>query len=95
MNLSRDDECVFIYEDSDDEERVHVVNEHTNWKKFKWLAGTSFLNPTTFKDSVTKYALAQGRSLIIVVSDKKRRNRLDVCILGCPFRLYASWDKKT
>ena len=91
LNLGRDDECVSDYEDSDEEAMVHVVN----WKKIKWIVGTSFPNPTAFKDVLTKYALAQGRSLKIAVSDKNKQNRLGVvCVLGCSFRLYASWDKK-
>ena len=62
LNLGRDDECVSDYEDND-EEQLHVdVNEHTGRKKFKWIVGTSFPNPTIFKNGVTKYALTQGES---------------------------------
>jgi MULE transposase-like protein/MuDR family transposase len=87
--------------DSDDEsycvsdEGTYVANEHTDWKKFKWRVGGSFPNPNAFKDAVTQYALAQGRNIKFAVSNKKRQNRLGVvCVSGCPFRLYASWDKK-
>ena len=39
LNLSRDN--VSDYDESDEEE-AHVVNEHTNWKKFTWRVGASF-----------------------------------------------------
>ncbi|XP_057528637.1 uncharacterized protein LOC130807447 [Amaranthus tricolor] len=92
LNLIRDN--VSDYDESDEEE-AQVVNEHTDWKKFTWRVGANFPNPNAFKNAVTQYALAQGMSLKIAVSDKKRRNRLGVvCVSGCPFRIYASWDRK-
>ncbi|KAK1431469.1 hypothetical protein QVD17_07928 [Tagetes erecta] len=73
-------------------EIVPVVNEQTNWKKFKWVVGTRFPTRESVKEAVRKYAVATGRDLTISVGDKSRQGRVGVsCIKGCPFFIYCSF----
>ncbi|KAL2903511.1 Antiviral helicase SKI2, partial [Bienertia sinuspersici] len=72
-----------------------VVNSSTDFSNLKWVVGIRFPNREEFKECVTRYAVAQGRNLTWVVSDKGRQQRLGVkCNPGCPFRLYCSWDSR-
>jgi MuDR family transposase len=84
------------YENSDDEIAIPtVVNNKTDFRRFKWCVGIVFGNHLEFRQAVTRYAIAQGRNLKICASDKKRLQRLGVrCVAGCPFRIFASWDRK-
>ncbi|KAL2896655.1 Antiviral helicase SKI2, partial [Bienertia sinuspersici] len=76
-------------------QRAVVVNCNTDFTKFQWTVGIRFPNREEFKECVTRYAVAQGRNLTWIVSDKNRQQRLGVkCNPGCPFRLYCSWDSR-
>ncbi|KAL2904518.1 Trafficking kinesin-binding protein 1 [Bienertia sinuspersici] len=73
-----------------------VVSDGTDWTTFEWKVGHRFPNRKSFKDAVARYAIFQGRNLSIVLSDKKRGQRLGVkCMPGCEFSLYASWNSAT
>ena len=37
----------------------------TDFKKFKWCFGIVFANPLEFKEAVTRYAIAQGKNVVI------------------------------
>lgn len=75
-------------------EFVPVVNEQTNWFKFKWVVGIKFPTRDAFKDSVRKYAISNGRNVYIATSNSIRGGRLGVeCVEGCPFYLYCSYHK--
>ena len=75
--------------------KTTVVNEKTDFKKLKWSVGIRFPNREVFKDCVIRYSVAQGNNLSTDISDKGRGKRLRVrCIEGCPFKMYASLDKK-
>ncbi|KAL2929334.1 Isoleucine--tRNA ligase [Bienertia sinuspersici] len=70
-------------EDSDGERNAHrrrgnrmVVSDGTDWTTFEWRVGHRFPNRISFKDAVTRYAIFQGRNLSVVLSDKKRGQRL-------------------
>ncbi|KAL2922997.1 Sulfate adenylyltransferase subunit 1 [Bienertia sinuspersici] len=77
------------------EERSLMVSENSEWASFKWKAGQRFPTRELFKKAVVKFAIIQGRNLSIVVSNKKRNQRIGVtCIGDCPFRLYSSWDSR-
>ncbi|KAL2924672.1 Antiviral helicase SKI2 [Bienertia sinuspersici] len=77
------------------EERSSLVSENSDWASFKWRAGQRFPTRELFKKAVAKFAIIQGRNLSIVVSNKKRNQRIGVkCIGDCPFRLYSSWDSR-
>ena len=68
-----------------------VVNENTNFSIFQWKVGLRFPNRDAFKKVVVKFVITNGRNLSLVVSNKNMQQRLGVkCLLGCPFRLYAS-----
>ena len=84
------------YEDSDDEaDDATGVHGGTDFRKFKWIVGQVFSTPVEFKEAVRKYAIHQGRNVKFYLSDKSKLNKLGVrCVDGCPFKLYASWDKK-
>ncbi|KAL2928247.1 Isoleucine--tRNA ligase [Bienertia sinuspersici] len=90
-------------EDSDGERNARrrrgnrmVVSDGTDWTTFEWRVGHRFPNRKSFKDAVARYAIFQGRNLSVVLSDKKRGQRLGVkCLPGCNFSLYASWDSAT
>ena len=70
-----------------------VVNENTNFSIFLWKVRLRFPNRDAFKKEVVKFAVTNGMNLSFVVNNKNRQQRLRVnCLLGCPFRLYASWD---
>ena len=57
--------------------------------------GIVFGNCLEFRQAVTRYAIAQGRNVKICASDKKRLQRIGVrCVEGCPFRIFASLDRK-
>ncbi|KAK9075525.1 hypothetical protein SSX86_003849 [Deinandra increscens subsp. villosa] len=73
---------------------VPVVNDQTDWKSFKWVAGIRFPTRDAFKESVRAYAVENGRNLIIFISDNSRQGRVGVkCVNGCPFTLYCSFHK--
>ena len=70
-----------------------VVNENTDFSTFKWKVGLRFPNRDAFKKTIIKYVVTNDRNLSFVVNNKNKQQRLGVkCLLGCPFRLYASWD---
>ncbi|KAL2894211.1 putative hemoglobin and hemoglobin-haptoglobin-binding protein 2 [Bienertia sinuspersici] len=95
-----DDEELTPNEDGDEEGTISkkrakklVVHEGTDWNTFEWKVGQHFPNRKSFKEAVTKYAVYQGRNLSFVGSNKNRQQRFEVmCLPGCAFRLYASWD---
>ncbi|KAL2897868.1 Transmembrane protein 75 [Bienertia sinuspersici] len=73
-----------------------VVSNVTHWTTFEWRVGHLFPNGKSFQDAIARYTIFQGRYFSVVLSDKKRGQRLGVkCLLGCNFSLYASWDSAT
>ena len=90
-------DVVSEYENSDDEIVIPtVVNDKTDFRRFKWCVGISFGNSLKFKQAVTRYAIAQGRNVKNCANDKKRLQRLGVrCVKRCPFRIFSSWVRKT
>ncbi|KAL2929308.1 Sulfate adenylyltransferase subunit 1, partial [Bienertia sinuspersici] len=77
------------------EERSLLVSENSDWASFKWRARQRFPTRELFKKAIAKFAIIQGRNLGIVVSNKKRNQRIGMkCIGDCPFRLYSSWDSR-
>jgi hypothetical protein len=78
LNTVKSNEVVDSFSDYDDSEgELGQVNEHTDFKKFKWFVGLSFPNPLAFRDALKKYALVQGRNVKICVSDKKGNKGLE------------------
>ncbi|KAH9608296.1 hypothetical protein KSS87_011441, partial [Heliosperma pusillum] len=75
---------------------VSVIDERSDFSKLKWCVGIRFPTRENFRECVTRYAVAQGRNLVFVVSDNSRGRRLGVkCKEGCPFKLYGSWDNQS
>ncbi|KAK1425137.1 hypothetical protein QVD17_20482 [Tagetes erecta] len=73
---------------------VPLIDEHTNWKKFKWVAGTRFPTRESVKAAVRKYSIATSRNLYVKSGCKtyERQGRLGYrCVDGCPFSLYISF----
>ena len=83
------------YQNSDDKvDDANGVYGQTALRKFKWIVGHVFSTPVEFNEVVRKYAIHQERNVKFCLSDKCKLNKLGVrCIEGCPFKLYASWDK--
>ncbi|XP_057538141.1 uncharacterized protein LOC130815669 [Amaranthus tricolor] len=81
---------LYEYENSDHEDDDATID----FRKSKWIFGQVFSTPVEFKEAVRKYAIHQRRNVRFYLSDKSKLNKLCVkCIDGCPFKLYASWDK--
>ena len=71
-----------------------IVYGRTDFWRFRWIVGQMFGTPVEYKEAVRKYAVHQGRNVKFCLSDKARLNKLGVmCIEGCLFKLYTSWDK--
>ncbi|KAL2944775.1 Mediator of RNA polymerase II transcription subunit 13 [Bienertia sinuspersici] len=72
-----------------------LVSANTDWNSFVWKVGQRFTSREAFRDGVAQYAIAQGRNLRFVSSNKSKQQRMEAkCVLGCPFRVYGSWDNR-
>lgn len=72
--------------------RGMLVGPETDFTKFEWKVGQRFTTRDDFKNAVAKYAIMQGRNVIVTISNKARRQEVGVtCDKSCPFYLYASW----
>ncbi|KAL2892234.1 CREB-binding protein [Bienertia sinuspersici] len=72
-----------------------LVSANTDWNSFVWKVGQRFTSREAFRDGVAQYAIAQGRNLCFVSSNKSKQQRMEAkCVLGCPFRVYGSWDNR-
>ncbi|XP_057250649.1 uncharacterized protein LOC104893349 [Beta vulgaris subsp. vulgaris] len=72
-----------------------LVSEDADFSKFNWKVGQRFPSRAAFRKAVSKYGILQGRNLKYISSNKNRLERLGVvCVEGCPFKLYASWDTR-
>ncbi|XP_057535489.1 uncharacterized protein LOC130813663 [Amaranthus tricolor] len=81
-------------EDASEEDDSQDLDYELSHEKFKWIVGQVFSTPIELKEAIRKYAIHQGRNVKFCLSDKSKLNKLGVrCIDGCPFKLYASWDK--
>ncbi|KAL2930882.1 E3 ubiquitin-protein ligase TTC3 [Bienertia sinuspersici] len=70
-----DDHCIRTRKEK---KKSVVVNSQTDFSKFKWSVGIRFANRHEFRECVVRYAVAQGRNLTWVVSDKGRNQGLGV-----------------
>ncbi|KAL2922951.1 Bifunctional protein GlmU [Bienertia sinuspersici] len=72
-----------------------LVSANTDWNSFVWKVGQRFTSREAFRDGVAQYAIAHGRNLCFVSSNKSKQQRMEAkCVLGCPFRVYGSWDNR-
>ena len=54
-------------------ERPIKVDEDTDLKKLKWQVGVTYRTIEMFKDSISRFAIAQGYDMKINISDLRRK----------------------
>ncbi|KAL2934997.1 5-methylthioadenosine/S-adenosylhomocysteine deaminase [Bienertia sinuspersici] len=73
-------------------QRGTLLSKDTDFSKFKWEVGQRFATREDFRDAVAKYGIMQDRNILVVVSNKSRRQELGYAFVkNYPFYLYASW----
>ena len=74
---------------------VPVVTDHTDWTKCTWVVGTRFPSRDAFKQVVKKYVVANGKNVVVSVSNKNRGGRIGItCVKDCPFNIYCSFHEE-
>ncbi|WOL01448.1 hypothetical protein Cni_G10164 [Canna indica] len=69
--------------------RHKVYNPNSEFKEVKFEIGMKFGSSGEFKQAIQNYALVNGYNIKWSKSNKRRKEAK--CIMGCPWRIYASW----